>query len=111
NVDAGGPLFADGPGANESIAALPLSSGYSTAFRGFDLQTQKVTVKRIKVVGSEDVTVPAGSFDAFKVEIASADGGPGKATLGIARGDRRVVKVSSVLPEANGATLTAELTR
>jgi dipeptidyl aminopeptidase/acylaminoacyl peptidase len=109
NLDAGGALFADGAGSNDVIATLPLDEGYSAKFRNFDVQKQKVALKQLSVVGAESVTVPAGTFDTFKVEITSAEGEPGKATLWIAKKTRQVVKVSAVLPELNGATLTAEL--
>ncbi|HEU4388066.1 MAG TPA: prolyl oligopeptidase family serine peptidase, partial [Blastocatellia bacterium] len=109
NVDAGGVLFADGAGSNDVIAALPLAEGYNAQFRNFDVQKQKVVLKQLSVVGAEKVTVPAGTFEAFKVDITSAEGEPGKATLWVAKNTRQVVKVSAVLPEMNGATLTAEL--
>jgi dienelactone hydrolase len=109
NVDAGGALFADGPGGLESIAALPLAEGYTTAYRNFDVQKSKVQLKQLKVVGTEKVTVPAGTFEVFKVEIVSAEGQPGKTTLWVAKDTRRVVKYSMVLPEANGALLTLEM--
>ena len=50
------------------IAALPLAEGYQTTFRNFNVQPQKVALKQVKVVGVEDVTVPAGTFKAWKVE-------------------------------------------
>ena len=81
-VDLGGPLFADGAGVVPSIAALPLKEGYTTTFRNFDVLKQKVTVKQAKVSGVEEVTVPAGTFKAWKVEIASADGEPGRRPSG-----------------------------
>ena len=40
-VDTGGPLFADGPGAFRSIAALPLKDGYTATFRNFDPMKRK----------------------------------------------------------------------
>jgi dienelactone hydrolase len=108
-VDLGGPLFADAAGADEAIACLPLAEGYSTTFRNFDVRKQKVKLQQLKVVGAESVTVPAGTFDAFKVEITSADGGTDRQTLWIARDSRRPVKVTAVLGDMGGAVLTAEL--
>ena len=78
SVDLDGPLFADGAGANFVIGCLPLAEGYTTAFRNFDVQKQKVKLMQLQVAGSESVTVPAGTFDTFKVELSSADGGPGQ---------------------------------
>src|SRR5262249_57554046 len=73
-VDLGGPVFAD-TGSALSIACLPLAEGYSTTYRNFDLRKQKEKLLQLKVVGSETVTVAAGTFDTFKIEISSADGG------------------------------------
>ncbi|MGH9936778.1 MAG: alpha/beta fold hydrolase, partial [Blastocatellia bacterium] len=110
-ADVGGPLFADGAGAYDVLASLPLAEGYTATFRNFDLQKQKVALKQVKVVGAEKVTVPAGSFEAFKLEITSAEDEPGKTTVWIAKDGRRVVKMIAVLPQMNGATLTSELTQ
>jgi hypothetical protein len=54
----------------------------------------------------EAVTVPAGNFNAYKVEI----GGDGNATtIWIDPATRRYVKLSAVLASMGGATLTVEL--
>ena len=41
-VDTGGPLFADGAADNMIPGCLPLAEGYTTTYRNFDLQKQKV---------------------------------------------------------------------
>jgi len=107
-VDLGGALFADGAGSNSVIATLPLADGYATSFRNFDVQTQKVAVMELKVAGSEQITVPAGAFDTYKVEIVST-GDNSKTTLWISKSDHKVVKTSAVLPRLNGAIMTSEL--
>src|SRR5204862_3008901 len=66
SVDLGGPLFAEGAGAKQSLSCLPLAEGYSTTYRNFDVQQQKVKLLQLKVTGVEKVTVPAGTFDAYK---------------------------------------------
>jgi len=109
SVDLGGPLFADGAGSKQSIACLPLAEGYSATFRNFDVQKQKVKLLQLNVSGVEKVTVPAGTFDAYKVEIASADGGDDKETLWVAQDSHKAVKESSVLASMGGAVLTQEL--
>jgi dipeptidyl aminopeptidase/acylaminoacyl peptidase len=106
-IDTGGELFADGPGSLNVVATLPLADGYSTSFRNFDPQAQKVQMVQVKVIGSESVTVPAGTFDAYKVQ-AAMDGGQ-TVTEWVAKDSRRVVKVVAVLPQMNGATMTMEL--
>jgi dipeptidyl aminopeptidase/acylaminoacyl peptidase len=109
SADLGGALFADSAGSPEAIGCLPLAEGYSTTFRNFDAQKQKVKLMQLQVTGSEKVTVPAGTFDTFKIEITAADGGPEKLTLWTAKDSRKAVKISAVLPEMGGAVLTAEL--
>ena len=109
STDLGGPLFADAAGGDQVIACLPLAEGYTTSFRNFDVQTQKVKLLQLIVSGSEKVTVPAGTFDAFRVEISSADGGTDKKTLWVAKDSHKVVKGTAVLASMGGATLTQEL--
>ncbi|HET9710575.1 MAG TPA: hypothetical protein VFP64_01795, partial [Pyrinomonadaceae bacterium] len=109
-VESGGPLFADGAGAFEVIASLPLEDGYSLSFRNFDVQKQKPQIKQLKVLGTESVTVPAGTFDAYKLEIVAADNDADKQTVWIDKGSRKVLKISAVITSMNGAILTSELT-
>ena len=111
SVDVGGIIFADGAGMLPSIAALPLAEGFSTTFRNFDVMRQKAAVKEAKVTAVEDVTVPAGTFKAWKVEITSAEGEPGRQTVWVDTGSRRVVKHSATLPQMGGAVVSAELVK
>jgi hypothetical protein len=110
DTDPGGALFADGAGTFEVLASLPLADGYSLSFRNFDLMKQKPQIKQLKVVGTESVTVPAGTFDAYKLEIVAADNDADKQTVWIDKGSRKVLKISAVLTNLNGAVLTSELT-
>jgi hypothetical protein len=108
DVALDGDLFADGAGTALVIAALPLAEGYSTAFRNFDLQSAKVGILELKVVGSEQVTVPAGTFDAFKVEVTNADQGS-TTTYWVAKDQKKTVKATVASPRLQGATITQEL--
>lgn len=108
-TDLDGPVFADAAGAQQVIACLPLAEGYTTTFRNFDIQKQKEKLMQLTVAGQESVTVPAGTFDTYRVELTSADGGSDKATLWIARDSRKAVKMTAVLGQMGGATLTTEL--
>jgi dipeptidyl aminopeptidase/acylaminoacyl peptidase len=107
--DLEGPLFADAAGANFAIGCLPLALGYSTVFRNFDVQKLKVKLMQLQVAGAESVTVPAGIFETFRVDLCSADGGPDKSTVWIEKNTRTPVKISALMAEMGGATLTAEL--
>jgi hypothetical protein len=110
DADTGGVLFADGAGTFDVIASLPLADGYSLSYRNFDVMKQKPQMRQLKVVGTESVTVPAGTFDAYKLEIISAENDADKQTVWIDKATRKVVKISAVLPSLNGAILTSELT-
>ncbi len=109
-LEIGGPVFAEGPGYAHVIACLPLAEGYTTAFRNFDVQKQKAKAMRLEVAGSEEIQVPAGKFDTFRVELTSAEGGPERSTVWISKDGRKPVKISALMPELAGAKLEAELT-
>jgi Protein of unknown function (DUF3108) len=108
-VDVGGIIFADGAGAYDVIARLPLAEGYAATYRNFDVQKQKTEVKQLKFVGTESITVPAGTFDTYKVELTSADDASDRQTVWISKDSSKVVKVSAILPSLGGAKLTSEL--
>ncbi len=110
-IDVGldGPLFADGAGSLILLASLPLAEGYSAVYRTLDLQTQKTKLLTLRVAGSETVTVPAGTFECWRVELEPADGSPGRQTLFVAKKERRPVKLEASLPQMGGAKMTAEL--
>ena len=71
--------------------------------RAQSAQTINLTIDRHKV------TVPAGTFESWKVELTSGDGGSDKSIVWIAKDTRQPVKISSVMASMGGAVLTAEL--
>lgn len=96
----GGPLFA-GTATDVTVGCLSLADGYSTTFRYFDIQQlalqkpDREKVMQLKVVGMERVTVPAGTFDSYKVELTSPDGSY-QETVWIAKDSRIPVKTYAV---------------
>lgn len=108
--DLGGPLFGDGAGADAVLAMLPLEPGFTATYRTFDLQTQKVQLKQVKVGGNEEVTVPAGTFSTIRLEVTSAEGEPSTMTLWVDKASRRVVKTRGNPARLNGGTITVEMT-
>lgn len=104
-----GWLFADGAGTFEVFGTLPLKAGYSATFRNFDTNKQKETLKQISVVGEEKVTVPAGDFEAFKIEVTSEGDNP--VQIWVDKNSRRMVKVTSILKNMGGATLTTVMVK
>jgi len=109
DADLGGPLFADAAGSAHALAALPLAEGYSTTFRNFDLMRQKPKLLQLQVTGSESVTVLAGTFESYKIEITSADEGLDKMTVWVAKDSHKPVKISAVIAQMGGAIMTSEL--
>jgi dienelactone hydrolase len=108
SVDLGGELFNDAAGIYQTIATLPFAPGYQIAFRTFDVQVQRVRTVQLQFLGTEQVAVPAGTFDAFKVELSTADDGA-KTTVWVVKDSRKVAKIVGVRPQLQGATLTSEL--
>jgi dipeptidyl aminopeptidase/acylaminoacyl peptidase len=108
--DLGGPTFGDGAGGLVAIGCLPLAEGYSETLRQIDLEKVKPKLMRLDVTGTETVKVPAGQFDCFKVELTSAEAGPDRITVWIAKETRVPVKYSVAMPAAGGAVMTGELT-
>ncbi len=110
-MEIGGRIFGEGPGYPLVIACLPLAEGYTALFRTFDIHKQKARAVRLEVIGSERVEVPAGKFDAFRVDLTSADGGPERSTVWVAKEPRKAVKFSTIMLELAGAKLEAELAK
>ena len=104
-----GPLFADGAGGPQVLGTLPLAAGYKATFHNFDTMKQKSKSMQLEVTARESVTVPAGTFDAWKVDVTSADGGNDRMTFWIDAKTRQYVKSTAVLAQMGGAVLTAEL--
>jgi hypothetical protein len=65
----------------------------------------------LKVTGKETLTVKAGAFETYKIELKPLDGEAGGATLNIAADKNRcVVRSEATLPAAmGGAKVTTEL--
>jgi len=105
------PVFGDASALEVAITTLPLASGYETTLRTFAIATRTVRPMLLTVIGKETVTVPAGTFEAFKIELKPLDGDPGGGTYLVSEKDPRCVVHATVnLPaQAGGGTITAEL--
>ena len=107
-----GTYFADGAGASLMLATLPLAEGYATTYRNFDVLKQQTKAYALTVVGKESVTVPAGTFETWKVDIKPADGSAGEQPLFVATdGSGRVIKETATVPEMGGAKVVTELVK
>lgn len=113
DVPLDAPIVADGPGLDVTLAALPLHAGYTTAIRLFEPVECRVRVMQLAVTGEQKVTVPAGTYSTFLVEITSLDGNDsGTATLSVMKdAPHHVVKGTRRLPaRVGGGVMTTELT-
>ncbi|MCK4549967.1 MAG: hypothetical protein KAU49_07345, partial [Candidatus Krumholzibacteria bacterium] len=105
------PVFGDGTALDLAVSGLALAPDFKTSLRFFDLLEQKVKVYVVEVTGIEDVTVPAGTFEAFKVELRPMGNEPGGGTVFIDTKTRRQVRATMQLPAmAGGGSVTSELT-
>ncbi len=108
NVTSEDPLFGDGASFNLAVGAMPLEDGYVTTVHNLDLLQGRAKANRIEVTGSESVTVPAGSFETWVVEVKPEDADAN--TLWIDKDSRRVIKAELKLgAQMAGATATMEL--
>ena len=111
DADVGGVIFADGASGGDVMAALPLAKNYSVEFRNFNIGSGQVRQLQLRVIDSERVSVPAGSFETWKVLITSVDGGSDSYALWVEKRSHRVVKMAVSVPNLRNALATAELTK
>ncbi|HSN67723.1 MAG TPA: alpha/beta fold hydrolase [Thermoanaerobaculia bacterium] len=106
------PLYGDEAATDLVIAALPLSAGYRTSFRAFELGMQpRQRVWSLRVDGEESATVGAGTFDTWRVVLEPLDGEGGGETVWVTKAKPRfVVKSEGKMPaQAGGGTATTTL--
>jgi dipeptidyl aminopeptidase/acylaminoacyl peptidase len=107
-----GAVLVDGMPLNLAVGTLPLAPGYRTRLRSFDLMRARAQVQSLIVKGVEEVTTPAGTFSALRVQIAPEEAaGASGVTLWVERSaPHRVLKSESTLaPQSGGGKVTAEL--
>jgi hypothetical protein len=102
------PILTDGAGIDLVIGSLPLREGFIGYYRTFNPQSHQIKINQVKVVGVERVNVPAGSFEAFKVEFKPINGDEAT-TFWIEKG--RAVKMMTTLTHLNDAVMITELTQ
>ena len=111
DVSLDNPVFADGAALYETLATLPLKEGYSTVYRTFDVQSQKVKSYELKVTGMESLEVPVGAMEAYKAEITDLQDNRNAGTIWLSteNGTPGLIKSSATVPEMGGATVIMEL--
>jgi dipeptidyl aminopeptidase/acylaminoacyl peptidase len=105
------PVYGDGSSLEVLIGGLPLAAGYGTTLRVFDFQMQKARAMTLAVTGTETVTVPAGVFECFKLEIKPVGEDSGGSTVFVyEKNPRCMVRGIFQMPaQSGGGEVTADL--
>lgn len=108
DVELSGPVFGEGAALETAIAALPLADEYTTTLRSVETGVlQRVRRWALIVVGREKITVPAGTFATFRVELKPIDEIDDGKTLWVTESrPRLVVQVENRLESKLGGNVT-----
>lgn len=98
---AKGAYLSEGSGFDMVVAGLPLKENYSMSYQTYDMMTQKMQTKSLKVVGKEEGN--------WVVEITEADGGNAVQKLWIDPVRKLALKTESVIPAMGNAKVTTTL--
>jgi dipeptidyl aminopeptidase/acylaminoacyl peptidase len=112
NVALEAPVFGDEAALEAAILAMPLAGGFRTTLRAAEVgMMQRVRYWSLVVEGEESVTVPAGTFETFRVRLDPIDNEQGGATYWVNRAAPRVLvrSESKLPPAAGGGTAVSEL--
>jgi len=110
DVDTDQSVFGDGSAIGVTLAQLPLKEGYSTMYRTFDPQKQKVVNHKMSVAKSEDLETAKGNIDTYQIDIEVMDGTNTKSKVWISKGDSpKMVKMEATLPSMGGAKMNITL--
>ncbi|HET7705282.1 MAG TPA: prolyl oligopeptidase family serine peptidase [Thermoanaerobaculia bacterium] len=112
NVALEAPVFGDEAALELAVSAMPLAPGFRTTIRTVEAGMQQ-RVRFWSVAVSEDsVTVPAGTFQTYKVVLEPLDNEGGGTTYWVTKDSPRyIVRGESKLPAMmGGGTAVSELT-
>jgi dipeptidyl aminopeptidase/acylaminoacyl peptidase len=99
-----GWILADGAPLEIALATLPLTPGYEAALQTFSILEGRTRDLRLAVGEPESIDVAAGTFHAFRLTLAHADGSGGGSTIWVERdAPHRILRVESRLPAQLGA--------
>lgn len=104
------PVFGDGAALSTTLPSLPLAEGYTTLYRTFDANVQKVKTFKLSVVKSETVETGNGNYDTYQLDIKLMDGSGSTSKIWISKeDDPKMIKLEANLPEMGGAKMTLSL--
>ncbi|WP_376694627.1 S9 family peptidase [Wenzhouxiangella sp. EGI_FJ10305] len=113
-IELDAPVYGGDAALEAVILGLPLEEGYSTQVRIAEVgMQQRVRYFTISVAGRESIEVPAGEYDAWKVNLEALDGEGGDLTMWVsAEPPRMVLRAEGKLPaQMGGGEYSTELTR
>jgi dipeptidyl aminopeptidase/acylaminoacyl peptidase len=111
NADLDRPIIAGGGVLEVALSTLELEEGYSASFATYNPMPgqQGMQTWTLAVTGMEEVTVPAGTYQAHVVELDKADSNE-DSTLYLDAETGMLVKSTSALPaQMGGGSVVAEL--
>lgn len=109
NVKTDTPVLTDGAGTELAVSTLPLAEGFKASLAVLDVMSRSAKRFSLRVAGVEKISISAGTFDAYKVELTPVEG-DGGSIIWISRADGRKVKSESKLPaQMGGGTAVSEL--
>ncbi len=112
NVNVDVPIVSDGVGIDMMIESLAFSENSTVKFYQLDLMSAKTKVYILKVVGSEKISVPAGEFETYKVDIKELSGEGEPTHKWVNKSNGKTVKTITKLgAQMGGGTVTIELTK
>ncbi len=93
------------------LAVMPLEPGFETRVQVFEPGSQQLHQINIEVVAAESMETPAGTFDVYRLDIASADGTgvSGKTWVTRAKPHLAVKSEATLPPMAGPGTMVTEL--
>jgi dipeptidyl aminopeptidase/acylaminoacyl peptidase len=104
------PVFGDGSALGVTLAQLPLKEGYTTIYRTFDPNKQKVTTYQLSVTQSESIESGTNSYDAYLLDIKAIDGSGTTSKMWMSKDDHpKMIRMEANLPEMGGAKMTLSL--
>jgi len=113
SIELEAPLIAGEAGLEAVLASLPLSEGYRTSLRVAEIGAQqRVRFFAVEVEGSDEIEVPAGNFEAWRISVSALDNEGGDQTIWMNQtSPRMMVKTEGRLPpQMGGMAYTTVLT-
>ena len=95
-----------------ALAVMPLEPGFKTRVQVFEPNMQQLQPINLEVVAAESVETTAGTFDVYRLDIASPDGTgiSGKTWVTQAKPHLAVKSEATLPPMSGGGTMVTELT-